>query len=241
MGTKDIQSVFSACRNLARKNNPKGVPAINKLERICLANYEGKMSSAKARVAMRQVLFDHNLNPTMLDMAEVQAKSSKMIGPVPDVIPSTQGKSVVGLLNQKQVKQKAFSYSGGIFANVNLKQSKPVAFMGKPIKQVKQKGLIFSPSIVGGKVNNNKSIFEQFSSKKQIQSKGIFKGINLNQKASSGKGIFSGINVKQSKSITFNFKQPKSKSNNLGIFSGVKQSKKSSGKSIVDLMNGAKK
>ena len=135
MGSREIQSVFSQCRNVARRNNPQGVPLINKLERICLSNYSGKLSTEKARIAIRSVLFEHNQNPSMLDMAEAQAKSSKMLAIVPDYVPSTQGKSVVGLLNQKQTKQKAIKYSGGIFGGMNTGKTKPLALFDKPVKQ----------------------------------------------------------------------------------------------------------
>lgn len=237
MGSREIQSVFNQCRNIARRKNPKGVPLINKIERICLSNYNGKLSTEKARIAIRSALFEHNQNPSMLDMAEAQAKSSKMLAIVPDYVPSTQGDSVVGLLNKKSIKQKPVVYTEGIFSKINTGKTKNLALFGNTVKPKKQKGLFFSPNIVGGKVNNNKTIFNQFTNKNQIQTKGIFSGVNFKQTNSSN-GIFSKIKTK-SKPIKLNFNFNQSKSN--GVFGSLKQNNKGKQKSIVELMKEVKK
>lgn len=246
MGTREIQSVFSQCRNVARKNNPEGVPLINTLERICLSNYSGKLPVEKARIAIRSALFKYNQNPSMLDLAEAQAKSSKMLSVVPDYIPSTQEKSVVSLINQKANVQKPVKFVNGIFGKVpnysGKTKSKPAIFMEAKVNQSKAKGLVFKPRIVVGKVNNNKSIFDQFSSKNRIQSKGIFSGVNMKQ-GKPVKGIFGGMNLSKRNSggILGNIKTSSGKGNR-GIFSGInlKQGRKQ-GKSIIELMNEGRK
>jgi hypothetical protein len=222
MGTKEIQSDFSRIRSVARRVNPSSVPLVNKIERICLSRKQGRLSAERTRFALRQVLIEHGKNPSMLDMAEAQARASKTFGPIPD----TRSQGVLQQINNvkpsmaksgfSKEKDSVLGLMQGIQVN-RMRQTKPLAIsiMGKS-----GKGMSYQGISIAKQINESKGIFKDFKMpSNNVRKGGVFKSIDFG----SQKPLINQFKNKVSKQKNvFNFKQGKQKSV-LSLIKEVKQ------------------